>query len=496
MTFTEKPFLVLLLATYALWLLCRGHDRLKVLVLLAASLTFYAYHAWPLVFLILAYCLVDWAAGLWIGRSRRPWLPLTLGVTFNLAGLAYWKYTPLLLRTAAGLVRVFPLAGASGLSLGVPDLPDHWQIPLGISFYTFTGIAYMVDVYRRTTPVETDFLRFTLYKTFFPQLVAGPILRPRDFLVWLQPGTMPDRPQEPLEATMLLARGFFKKMVLADRIALAIDPFFHHVADGSTAGVWSLPYVYLYALQICFDFSGYTDIARGLGLLFGFRWPENFNLPYLAGSVQEFWHRWHITLSQFLRDYLYIPLGGSRKGEGRTYVNLMLTMLLGGLWHGASWSFLLWGGLHGLYLVLFKLWGRCPLRDRLRSATGVAGGLWRAACVVATFHCVCLAWCFFRLTVWRHSLICVQKWVVFDADKCFVGGSGDLSLWLVLALYGLLVLAVHGCRRLPALAELREHPERLPLAHGFAWGLGVGLLALAVLLSPGGEAPPFIYFQF
>ncbi len=489
MNFTEQPFLFLLVITYALWLLCRGRYHARLVVLLAASLVFYAYHAWYLVFLILAYCLVDWAVGLWIARSRRPGLPLAVGVVFNLAGLVYWKYTPLLLTTACRLLLALDVHG-------LPPPPHGWQIPLGISFYTFTGIAYMVEVYRHTTPVETNLLRFTLYKTFFPQLVAGPILRPRDFLVRLQPGAMPDRPEAPLEATLLLARGFFKKMVLADRIALAIDPFFAHVGDASTRGVWSLPYVYLYALQIYFDFSGYTDIARGLGLWFGFRWPENFNLPYLAGSVQEFWHRWHMTLSQFLRDYLYIPLGGSRRGSWRTYGNLMVTMLLGGLWHGASWTFLLWGGLHGLFLVGFKLWSSCPLRERLRGLTGPAGWAWRAACVVLTFHAVCLAWCFFRLNVLSESLACVRQAVVFDADKCLVGGAADRSIWLLLALYGLLVAAAMQWRRAPALAALPEAPGRSPLAHGFAWGAGVMLLVLALLLAPGGEAPPFIYFQF
>src|SRR5262249_2146666 len=158
--------------------------------------------------------------------------------------------------------------------------------------------------------------------------------------------------------------------------------------------------------------SGYTDIARGLGLLFGFRWPDNFNWPYLAGSVQEFWRRWHITLSLFLRDYLYVPLGGSRRGSGRTNVNLMATMLLGGLWHGAGWSFMLWGGLHGLYLLLHRLWGACPLRDRLQERR-----LWRLACVVMTFHAVCLAWCFFRLSVLSDSLACVRKWFDFDPAR-------------------------------------------------------------------------------
>ncbi len=490
MTFTELPFVYFVLVVYGLWLLCRRNYRAKLLLLLGSSLFFYGYHKWTLLYLILAYCLVDWAVGCWIARSRRPGLVLTLGLGFNLGVLAYWKYTPLLLHTLARAALALDLPVAAPAA-------DSWLIPFGISFYTFTGIAYMVDVYRRTIPPETNLLRFMLYKTFFPQLVAGPILRPGDFLTDLQPGSMPDRTEAPLEASLLVARGFFKKMVLADRIALAIDPFFVHVADASTAGVWALPYVYLYALQIYFDFSGYTDIARGFGLLFGFRWPDNFRLPYLARSVQEFWHRWHITLSQFLKDYLYIPLGGNRQGRWRTHLNLMLTMLLGGLWHGASWSFMFWGGLHGGLLVINRLWGAQPLRQRLQALTGWPGMLWRLACLVVTFHCVCLAWCFFRLSVFTESLICVQKWVVFDPDKLFVGASADRSLWLLLGLYGLLVWAGHQCGKRIDVEQLHHAPDLAsPLVRGFAWGLGAMLLVLAVLLAPAGEKPPFIYFQF
>jgi alginate O-acetyltransferase complex protein AlgI len=490
MTFTETPFWSLTAVVFGLWLLCRRSYRATLGLLLAGSMVFYGYHHWPLLFLLLAYCLVDWGAGLWIARSGRPRLPLTLGVAFNLTVLAYWKYTPLLLRTAARLALALDLPSP-------PAPPGDWLIPFGISFYAFTGIAYLVDVYRRCTPAEPSFLRYTLSAMFFPHLVAGPILRPSEFLEKLRPAVLPDRPEAPLEAVQLLARGFFKKLVIADRIALAIDPFFVHVADGSTAGVWSLPYVYLYALQIYFDFSGYTDIARGLGLLFGFRWPDNFNLPYLAGSVKEFWARWHITLSRFLRDYLYLPLGGNRHGRWRTYRNLMVTMLLGGLWHGASWSFMLWGGLHGLYLVLHRLWSDCPVAARLGRRTGVAGGLWRLACVVLTFHSVCLAWCFFRLSVASESLSCVRKWFVFDADKLLAGGAGGLSLWLLLAVYGAMVwVAHHAGKVLPALAELEVRLVRGPLARGFRWGFAVMLLVLALLLSPGGEKPPFIYFQF
>jgi D-alanyl-lipoteichoic acid acyltransferase DltB (MBOAT superfamily) len=485
MTFTERPFVYFVLVVFGLWLLCRRSYQGRLLLLLGASLVFYGYHQWWLLPLLLAYCLVNWAVGCWIERGRRPRLALALGVTFNLTVLGYWKYTPLLLRTVARL--------ALALNLPVSPVPaDNWAIPFGISFYTFKGIAYMVDVYRRTIAAEPNLLRFALFKAFFPQLVAGPILRARDFLAHLQPDCMPDRPEAPLEASLLVARGFFKKMVLADRIAVAIDPFFVHVGDASTAGVWALPYVWLYALQIYFDFSGYTDIARGLGLLFGFRWPDNFNLPYLAGSVQEFWHRWHITLSQFLKDYLYIPLGGNRRGPWRTHLNLMLTMLLGGLWHGASWSFMGWGGLHGLGLVVNRLWARTALRGRLQALTGWPGLVWRGACLVLTFHCVCLAWCFFRLTVLSESLVCVQKWFLFDRDKLFAGGSGDLSLWLLLGLYAPLAWVGYRGITLPALTRLRP----VPFFQGFAWGIAAMLLLLAVLLTPTGAKPPFIYFQF
>ncbi len=485
MSFTDLPFLGLLTATYVLWLCCRAHYRLCIAMLLTSSLIFYGFRQPWLLVLILSYCVVNWGVGCALARGGWRRTALAIGVAFNLLVLAYWKYTPLVLRTLAGW------------DLDVPAPAVDWVIPFGISFYAFTGIAYMVDVYRGHTPAETSFRRFALFVTFFPQLVAGPILRSRDFLTSLQPDTMPTRLQEPFEALMLLARGYFKKAVLADRIALAIDPFFAHVAGPSTEGVWALPYVYLYAFQIYFDFSGYTDIARGLGLLFGYRWPDNFNLPYLASSVQDFWRRWHMTLSLFLKDYLYIPLGGSRYGWWRTNLNLMLTMLLGGLWHGASWSFLLWGGIHGAMLVGHRCWqavlGARSASEGRPALAGAAGWwAWRVFCVVLTFHGVCLAWCFFRLTVLSQSLTCVAKWFVFDPDKMFVGAAADPSLWLLLAGYGLavgLVLAWQALASGPRTAWS-------PWTHGVAWGGCAAVLVLAIVLSPGGEKPPFIYFQF
>jgi D-alanyl-lipoteichoic acid acyltransferase DltB (MBOAT superfamily) len=486
-SFVDKDFALFLPIVLALWLLVRRRYDLTVTYLVVASLVFYGFKHWWVLPIIGSYCLVDWFAGIRLQQSRRPRLVLAAAITFNLAVLSFWKYTPLLVTT---------FAEALGRSVPFDAQLAGWVVPMGISFYAFTGIAYTVDVYRGVVPAEPNLLRYTLFAAFFPHLVAGPILRPGEFLTHLRPGALPDRPLAPAEGAFLIARGYFKKVVLADSIAGAIDPFFAHVSDPTTAGVWALPYVYLYALQIYFDFSGYTDIARGLGLWFGFRWPDNFNWPYLATSVQEFWRRWHMTLSRFLRDYLYIPLGGSRHGASRGAAALMITMLLGGLWHGASWSFMLWGGLHGIFLIGNHLWGSTRLARYLESLTGVTGLAWNALRIGLTFHAVCFAWCFFRLTHLQDSLSCVRKWVDFDLDKAFVGGSADPAIWAMLGIYAVATLAAYVLARgepLPkAMARLTAQRESVAMV----WGGSLGLFIVALLLGPGGEAPPFIYFQF
>jgi D-alanyl-lipoteichoic acid acyltransferase DltB (MBOAT superfamily) len=489
MTFVTSQFAIFLIIFVILWLLTRGHYELRVGVMLWGSLIFYGYEHWWFVPIILGYSVVDWGTALWLGRTSHRKLILALGIGFNLFVLAFWKYTPLLMITAAELFGWPQPAFAA-------DVADGWIIPMGISFYSFIGIAYMVDVYRGTIPAERDLWRYSLFASFFPHLVAGPILRAKEFLWHLEKDRLPNKPLAPWEGTFLIGRGFFKKLVLADGIAVVIDPFFAHVTDASTDGVWALPYVYLYALQIYFDFSGYTDIARGLGLWFGFRWPENFNWPYLATSVQDFWRRWHMTLSRFLRDYLYIPLGGSRHGHLRATFALIVTMLLGGLWHGASWSFMLWGGLHGVFLVINRLWGGTALSERLAALGGIGGYAWHIVRIVLTFHAVCFAWSFFRLTHLDESIACVKKWVVFDSDKLLAGGSDNFALWLMLAAYGLATLAATLATRGAPLPEVgRQFTER-PMLRGAAWGGSLSLVILAWSLSPGGQTTPFIYFQF
>ncbi|HEX3148707.1 MAG TPA: MBOAT family O-acyltransferase [Gemmataceae bacterium] len=472
MSFEDRPFLILFAITYVLWWIVRKQERAAVTLLLAASLVFYGHKHWQLLPILLTYCVLDWAVALRIERSQRPRLWVAIGVTFNLAVLAFYKYTPLVATTFFG----YQSTDFTG-----------WAIPFGISFYAFTGVAYLVDVYRRVLSAEMNLVRYTLSAAFFPHLVAGPILRPHEFLDYVRPGKLATDPKDVPEAMWLIARGFFKKLVVANRIGLAIDPFFAHVNDPTTAGAWALPYVYLYALQIYFDFSAYTDLARGIGLLFGYRWPENFDLPYLATNIAAFWRRWHMTLSRFLRDYLYIPLGGNRHGPIRTNVNLMITMLLGGLWHGANWSFLVWGGLHGSFLIVHKAWASTPIARWLNGTTGVARTIWIGIAGVLTFHAVCLAWCFFRLTVFAESIECVRKCVAFDPTRMWSGTYTDPSVLMGIGSYALILFVALA-------AKTRGEPT--PFRSGLAWGLRVATLLLAVLLAPPDVGQPFIYFQF
>jgi alginate O-acetyltransferase complex protein AlgI len=487
MAFTDIAFLVFFVIVFGLWLLLRRRYVPSLVLLLVASLIFYGFRQWWVVPIILSYCLINWATGLWILRAARPAIALAVGVGFNLAVLGFWKYTPLLVATGADLI-------GWRIADDWPVIASSWVIPMGISFYAFTGISYMVDVYRRDIDPERNLWRYTLYTSFFPQLVAGPILRPHEFLVHLGPGTMPQRPLAMGEGAFLIGRGFSKKLVLADTLAVAIDPYFANISGSTTAGVWSLPFIYLYALQIYFDFSGYTDIARGLGLWFGYRWPENFNLPYLAVSVQDFWRRWHMTLSRFLRDYLYRPLGGNAHGAWRTAFNLMATMLLGGLWHGAGWGFLVWGGLHGFFLVVHRFWSGTAIRARLARLDGWRGAVWRMVAIVLTVHTVSLTWCFFRLPSITDGVTCVCRAASFDT--AFAGGSAEVGPWVLIAGYGLAVAIARHLTRGAPLEQVAEGLMADPWRHGAFWGVAAGLLVLAVILSPGGQTQPFIYFQF
>jgi alginate O-acetyltransferase complex protein AlgI len=371
-------FVVVLTAN---WLLL-PHRRQWKWFMLAASYFFYGAWDWRFVFLIVASTLFNQAA---VGamtrarddRSRR--LAVTVAVAGNLGVLGWFKYYGFFVSSLINLFR--PL----GIDLPLPLL--EITLPVGISFFTFQALSYVIDIYRGKEQ-RAPLLDFAVYLAFFPQLVAGPIVRSSEFMPQI------DTPKDPrrvdaARAFALIAGGLFKKVVVANTLAGAIvDPVFASPSQFSALEV--MMGVYGYAVQIYADFSGYTDIAIGVALLMGFRFPDNFNSPYVAVSIQDFWRRWHMTLSRWLRDYLYIPLGGNRVSRAMTYRNLALTMVLGGLWHGAAWTFVLWGAFHGL-LLAWERW-RTESSDYVRAETPLSRGVRQ----FVTFHLVCLGWILFR----------------------------------------------------------------------------------------------------
>ncbi|MFZ1391154.1 MAG: MBOAT family O-acyltransferase, partial [Dokdonella sp.] len=340
MLFNSFHFVVFFVVVLALNQSLRPWPVAQKLTLLAASYYFYGQWNWLYLLLILFSTVTDYAIGLGLVKARRPRTLLIISLAVNLGVLFFFKYANWVI---ANWNAVDTLLG-SDLSVAPLDL----LLPVGISFYTFQSMSYTIDVYRGDSPPRRNFLDYSLFIAFFPQLVAGPIVRDGEFFTELDRERRVDYTTV-RHALVLIMLGYVKKIVVADNLALVVDPIF----DATTVqGFWdTLLAIYAFAFQIYCDFSGYTDIAIGCALLLGFRFPKNFNYPYVAESIQEFWRRWHMTLSRWLRDYLYISLGGNRKGSGRTQVNLMLTMLLGGIWHGASWNFVIWGGLHGAYLA-------------------------------------------------------------------------------------------------------------------------------------------------
>jgi alginate O-acetyltransferase complex protein AlgI len=371
MIFTSWPFALFFCVFYAVLLPLRTRWQRLVLVLLG-SITFYALWDYRFVPVILAPGLVDYWCAIRIEESerhRKAWLACS--IAFNLLLLGYFKYTNFLIDTVASV-------------LGIEPLHLSIILPVGISFFTFKTMSYTIDVYRGELEACRSLRKYLTFIFYFPELIAGPIVRASVLLPQLSRSLRPSG-RRFLLGTQIVLLGVTKKLLLADRLAVFVDGVFAHPGQFDSLTL-SLA-VLAYALQVYCDFSGYSDIAIGISKIIGLDLPENFNMPYLATSLSEFWRRWHMTLSSWLRDYLYIPLGGNRHGRWLTYRNLMLTMLLGGLWHGANWTFVIWGGLHGLFLVIQRLWVRfVPLKDRVPAVF-----YW-----TVTFLGVNLAWIFFR----------------------------------------------------------------------------------------------------
>ena len=463
-------FLPLVLAAYYA-LNLRGQNVL----LLVASYFFYGWWDWRFLSLLLISTVVDYAVGLAIARQparKRGWLMLSM--TANLGLLGFFKYFNFFVDSAAALLM------AMGFEPHLPVL--RIILPVGISFYTFQTMSYTIDVYRGQLAPARNLLDFALYVSFFPQLVAGPIERATHLLPQFSRPRVVTRPM--IESgCFLILLGLFRKVVVADGVAPLANAVF---ASAQTASGPELCLgAMFFAIQIYGDFAGYSDIARGTARLFGFDIMVNFAQPYLSRNITEFWRRWHISLSTWLRDYLYIPLGGNRRGIAATYRNLFLTMWLGGLWHGARWNFVIWGALHGLYLAIHKLW---LARRGLKPETGavVHFGARALGGVVLTFLLVDLTWIFFRCSTLAQAVSYLQGLVTWrggwQAFPVFMG--------LKLLFFAGLTLQVDWP------AYRRGSEERLLAWPTFARSLAyAGMLLLLIFLRPQDDTP-FIYFQF
>ena len=472
-------FLPLVLVSYYL-----SPRRARNGVLLLYSLLFYGW-ANPLfaVLLVLTVAVCFFAGGLADRRNRGGdgRAGLWLGVAFPLCVLGFFKYFNFARDNWNAL------ASAWGADLAQLDVALQVVLPLGLSFYTFQAITYVVDIYRGDSRPQRNPLDFASYIALFPQLVAGPIIRYGEIARQLRGRTQ--TLGRFARGVALFSLGFAKKILLANPCGEIADAVFAAEAP-ATIDAWTG--VFAYSMQIYFDFSGYSDMALGLGLMFGFVFPINFNAPYRSVSITDFWRRWHISLSSFLRDYLYIPLGGNRKGPGRTYANLLVVMLLGGLWHGAAWTFVIWGAYHGIWLAAERAWGQWRGRRRPSSASGAIddpGGFpLRAARVVVVFVVVSLGWVWFRSDTFGGavalfgSLFGLRE--VAPAELLLGGWIRQPHLLLTLAVAFLVAWSA-------------------PPTHAFVRRIGIGkaawillLFLLSVVAMSNQSFNPFIYFNF
>jgi alginate O-acetyltransferase complex protein AlgI len=500
MLFSSYTFLFQFLpATVLAFAAARRHSpRAGIMVLAAAS--FFFYGAWRPAYLLLLIgsIAVNFSLGLRMedpARCRRIGI---FGVALNLAVLCYFKYTNFIFDSLNTLT-------------GAPLPFFNIILPLGISFFTFQQIAYLVDV-MRGAKVERDIVSYTLFVSFFPHLIAGPLVHHAEMIPQFKRGRTGRSSVLAARGLAIFAAGLFKKVVIADNLAQFVSPVFAHLdAGGGVTTPWAWLAILAYSLQIYFDFSGYSDMAIGLALMFGIRLPVNFRSPYRAISIIEFWRRWHITLSRFLREYLYIPLGGNRLGEQRRYINLMVTMLLGGLWHGAGWNYLIWGGLHGVYLSINHLWRGWRGGNAHVPAAGWAA---KGFCWAITFFAVVVAWVFFRARTMAGAWQMLGGLFGFEAGSSAYASPGILRLMDLPVLVGEeRLLLIGGCAVALAMAialalpnvpqlfgyrEYRRAPEPAALLRwrpNAAWAL-LSALALAISLFGMWQRLEFLYFQF
>ncbi|GAB4302914.1 MAG: MBOAT family protein [Oscillatoriaceae cyanobacterium] len=479
MIFTEFRFFWFFAIVFLVYWLMQRNSHRKIWLLIC-SYIFYGAWDWRFLSLIWLSTVIDYTAGIKLANTedaarRKKWLIVSLGA--NLGLLGFFKYFNFFVGSAADFMAF----------LGLPMQYQALKIvlPVGISFYTFQTMSYTIDVYRGKLAAVKNFRDFALFVSFFPQLVAGPIVRAADFLPQLTTAkslaTVNFR-----DCLVLFLVGFIKKACVSDRISVIVDQYFTAPDTYSASSAWVG--VLFYAVQIYCDFSGYTDMAIATAGLLGYELCVNFDFPYFATNISEFWRRWHMSLSTWLRDYLYIPLGGNRGSKLFAYRNLMLTMLLGGLWHGAGWNFVIWGGLHGGALVLHRVWSNLKLVRSWASAQNQVRS-WASAQIfpfigaILTFYWVCLAWIFFRARDFHSAISTLQSFVLFHSNGT---NQLDLNLLWVFAFFVLIHFATY--RRL-----WHNWWHRIP---GWSFAAFYGFAFSVALLFIAPNYAPFIYFQF
>jgi len=471
MLFNSYSFIVFFIIVLALYYSKIFTWTNKKRMLLLASYVFYGMWNPPLVILLWISTMVDWTAGNKLvveenQRKRKMWLLLSMFV--NLGFLSFFKYGDFFLANFTSIVN----------SVGIDFQPQKMDIilPMGISFYTFQTMSYTIDMYQRKIKPARTFLDFALYVTFFPQLVAGPIVRAKDLITQFY---------EPKKATIkqffwgmfLLTIGLFQKVVMADTLLSGVaDAVF---GSGKVLNFWDAwSGTLAFSGQIFFDFAGYSTCAIGIALMLGIILPDNFRYPYASLGFSDLWDRWHISLSSWLRDYLYIPLGGNRHGITRMYVALMLTMLLGGLWHGAAWTFIVWGGLHGFYLILEKL-----QKQYIPFKITAWNGMFLA---FTTFTCVNITWVFFRAREFETAWNMIKSMLFLNS-----GGEKILNLFDIIKVLTV-VSILFVCHWIMRNTSMKEVSEKTP-----SWVLGMAWAIMLVLMSIAqGNSEQFIYFQF
>jgi alginate O-acetyltransferase complex protein AlgI len=422
MLFNSISFIIFLPIVFVLyWLLARRQLKMQNILLLCASYFFYACWDWRFLFLLIFSTVLDFYTGIKMcdasnQKQKKFWF--LLSVIINLGFLGFFKYYNFFTESFVALL--------SNLGLNANPHTIKIILPVGISFYTFHGLSYVIDIYRNRIKAEKNFIDYSVFVCFFPLLVAGPIERATHLLPQIkQKRSLSTELFK--EGLLQIALGFFRKIVIADSLAEYVDlSFANPEIYNSTTLVLA---VIFYAFQIYYDFAGYSDIAIGTAKLFGFRLLQNFRLPYFSRSITEFWRRWHMSLSFWLRDYLYIELGGNRNGIVKTYRNLFTTMLLGGLWHGSNWTFVVWGGLHGLYLSVEKYLSSLSMPKSLNRFSFLG--------YFYTFIVVCIAWVFFRSDSIHTAQIFLQQIFAFNFGKPFIGDINVVSNSVLMLLLGL-----------------------------------------------------------